>query len=72
MIVRDPSQLLGKILTDQNKGKNSLYDIDVSSLWKNVEKKWCIIAHLNLILFERKDFGEYISAYLSLTDHNRD
>jgi hypothetical protein len=35
---RDPSQFLGKILTGQNIGKNSLYDADVSSLWKNVEK----------------------------------
>ncbi len=39
MILRDPSQFLGKILTGQNIGKNSLYDTDVSSLWKNVEKK---------------------------------
>jgi hypothetical protein len=39
MILRDPSQFLGKILTGQNIGKSSLYDTDVSSLWKNVEKK---------------------------------
>ncbi len=44
MILRDPNQFLGKILTCQNIGKNSLYDADVSSLWKNVDKKWCIIA----------------------------
>jgi hypothetical protein len=44
MILWDFSQFLGKILTGQNIGKNSLYDADVSSLWKNEEKKWCIIA----------------------------
>ncbi len=38
MILRDPIQLLAKILKGQNIGKNSLYDTEVSSLWKKYIK----------------------------------